>query len=73
MNTEIVMSTNKGEEKIELILTPANNLEREFFNTLFNNNGVKVEQVPNSDDIVIKKTINNATVQESATRNSGGQ
>ena len=57
MNTQITSSNVKGEEKLELTLTPANNLEREFFNAMFSNNGVKVEQIPNSEDIVIRKIV----------------
>lgn len=57
MHTQINLSNTKGNEQLELILTPANNLEREFFNALFNNNGIKVEQVPNSEDVVIRKTV----------------
>ncbi len=57
MHTQISSSNVKGDERLELTLTPANNLEREFFNALFNNNGVKVEQIPNSEDIVIRKKV----------------
>ena len=57
MNTQIILSNTKGEEKLELILTPSTNLEREFFNAIITNNGVHIEQMPNSDDIIIKKSV----------------
>jgi len=34
MHTQISSSNVKGDERLELTLTPANNLEREFFNAM---------------------------------------
>lgn len=40
---------------IKIVLSPENNLEREFFNLLSSEGGSSVVTVPNSDEITIVK------------------
>ena len=53
MNTASV----KGKKELRLIITPANSLEREFFNNLFASGKAIIETVANSDDIIIREPI----------------
>lgn len=55
MNVNLSKTNIKGVEEIRLTISPSDNLEREFFNALFTNNNVKIEAIPNSDEIVLKK------------------
>lgn len=54
MNFEFKKGTIKGEEVLSLTISPSDNLEREFFNTLFSTE-TEAHTVANSDQIVIKK------------------
>lgn len=58
MNCNLTKSSIKGVDEVKLTISPSDNLEREFFNALFTNNNVKIEAIPNSDEIVLKKVIN---------------
>lgn len=57
MNFQMSKVNAKGNEEIRLSFSPSDNLEREFFNALFVQEGAVIEAVPNSDEIVIKKNI----------------
>lgn len=57
MNCNLTKSSIKGVDEVKLTISPSDNLEREFFNSLFTNNHVKIEAIPNSDEIVLRKVI----------------
>ena len=57
MNYEMCKNYTKGAEDIKLIISPSDNLEREFFNQLFKGEAV-FETIPNSENIIIKKQDN---------------
>lgn len=54
MNFEMTKKDVKGVEEITLTISPSDNLEREFFNSLFIGD-VKWETVPNTELVVVKK------------------
>lgn len=58
MNFELKKINQKGKEEICLIISPSDNLETEFFNTLFTKSEVVFHTVPNTDQIIIKKKEN---------------
>lgn len=66
MDFEMTKSGKKGQDEITLTITPTDNLEREIFNTLFANGAaVKVDKIPNSESVVIKKVNGSTDKQES--------
>ena len=56
MNYEMIKTHDKSED-VKIIISPSDNLEREFFNELFTG-GVTFEQIPNTEQVVIKKILN---------------
>tara|TARA_R110000868_G_C10481064_1_gene729290 strand:- start:338 stop:526 length:189 start_codon:yes stop_codon:yes gene_type:complete len=53
MHYEMIKTHGKSED-VKIIISPSDNLEREFFNQLFGGE-VIFETVPNTEQIIIKK------------------
>lgn len=57
MNFKLTKSNTKGKEEVVMSISPSDNLEREFFNTLFASEVVfqKVTGSPSEEILIIKK------------------
>lgn len=56
MNYQFVKGNTKGKEQMSLSISPSDNLEREFFNTLFaQGSEVEFKTIANKEEVLICK------------------